>query len=254
VEEARAYLIERVARDLAETRRRQLESTLAERRSFLERGFSFEEAELVASRSILSRKARDGNAAAARELERVKAQQRELAARREEALLVIEAEPTLIGFGDVRFVAHALVAPSAAPDDMKRQDVETEAIAMRLVIARERVVGADVKDIHTPELARAAGLPDYPGFDVLSIRPSGEVRAIEVKGRVGIGPVEISANEWAVACNRRAAYWLYVVFNCGSVAPEAHAVQDPFGKLIARSRGSMLLEPASILQSSERLS
>ena len=52
VEEARAYLIERVARERAEARRRELESSLAERRAFLERGFSFEEAELVASRSI----------------------------------------------------------------------------------------------------------------------------------------------------------------------------------------------------------
>ena len=253
VEEARAYLIERVARERAEVRRRELESSLSVRGAFLERGFSFEEAELVASRSILSRKARDGNAAAARELDRVKTQQRELAARREEALRALEDEPKLIGFGEVRFVAHALVATSSAPEDIKRQDAETEAIAVQLVMARERAAGAEVKDVHTPAFARAAGLPDYPGFDVLSRRTSGDVRAIEVKGRAGIGPVEISANEWAAACNRRDGYWLYVVFNCASPMPEAYAVQDPFGKLLARARGGMVLEATSILQSGERL-
>ena len=74
-----------------------------------------------------------------------------------------------------------------------------------------------------------------------------------MKGRAGIGPVEISANEWAAACNRRDGYWLYAVFNCASPMPEAYAVQDPFEKLIARARGRMVLEATAIFQCAERL-
>ena len=29
-----------------------------------------------------------------------------------------------------------------------------------------------VKDVHTPELARKAGMPDNPGFDLWSVRPA----------------------------------------------------------------------------------
>jgi len=54
-----------------------------------------------------------------------------------------------------------------------------------------------------PSMDPPAGLPDNPGFDLLSIRPGGEKRAIEVKGRAGVGEVEVSANEWAKACNLR---------------------------------------------------
>ena len=60
-----------------------------------------------------------------------------------------------------------------------------------------------------PFLTRRAGLADWPGFDLLSVRPGGEWRAIEVKGRAGVG--EISENEWAKACNLRESYWLYAV-------------------------------------------
>ena len=45
--------------------------------------------------------------------------------------------------------------------------------------------GAEVQAVSNPEKARAAGLPDWPGFDLLSRHPSGEARSIEVKGRAG---------------------------------------------------------------------
>ena len=79
----------------------------------------------------------------------------------------------------------------ANPEDQKRHDAEVEQIAMHVARAHEEAAGAVVKDVHTPELARAAGLPDNPGFDLLSIRPGGEKRAIEVKGRAGVGDVEV---------------------------------------------------------------
>ena len=68
----------------------------------------------------------------------------------------------------------------------------------------EEAAGATVHDVSRPELARRAGLTDWPGFDLHSLRPASvhgpaEDRAIEVKGCAGSGGVEVSENEWAKA-------------------------------------------------------
>src|SRR4026208_1932528 len=107
--------------------------------------------------------------------------------------------------------------------------------------------GATVKYVHTPELARTAGLPDHPGFDLLSIRPGNEKRAIAVKGRAKTGEVEVLANEWAKACNMRHGYWLYAVYDCATPSPRLARVQDPFGSLLAKAKGSMLISAREIL-------
>jgi hypothetical protein len=146
-------------------------AALPKRESFVERGFDFQEAELAASRAKLTPKARDGNKGAAAELSRIKDQQRELHDRRDRALAIIRREPELLVPGNTDFIAHALVVPSAAKADRERLDANVEQIAMNLVKAYEEASGADVRFVHTPELARAAGLPENPGFDILSIRP-----------------------------------------------------------------------------------
>ncbi len=119
---------------------------------------------------------------------------------------------------------------------------------MKIAQAFEEAAGAKVLDVHTPELARTAGLPDNPGFDLLSIRPENEKRAIEVKGRAGTGDIEVSANEWAKACNMRQGYWLYVVYDCATPNPRLVRVQDPFGSLLAKSKGSVLISAKEIGQ------
>src|ERR1039458_380536 len=86
-------------------------------------------------------------------------------------------------------------------------------IAMRMAVAFEESEGAEVQDVHTPELARKAGLQDNPGFDLLSKRRDGEKRCIEVKGKARLGDVDVSANEWPAACNLGSQYWFYVVFD-----------------------------------------
>ena len=78
-----------------------------------------------------------------------------------------------------------------------------------------------------PELARRAGLGDWPGFDLLSEGPAGGRRAIEVKGRAGTGDIELSENEWAKACNLRDGYWLYVVYDCATARPRLVRARDP---------------------------
>ena len=121
---------------------------------------------------------------------------------------------------------------------MERFDAEVEAVAVRVATAFEEGSGAEVKDVSRPAQARRAGLSDWPGFDLLSIRAAGERRCIEVKGRAGSGSVDVSDNEWAKACNLRNEYWLYVVYDCATPRPRLLRVWDPFATLLLRSRKS----------------
>jgi len=57
----------------------------------------------------------------------------------------------------------------------------------------------------------------------------------------------VSSNEWAKAANLRDGYWLYVVYDCATPAPRLVRVQDPFGALLAKAKGSVLLHPRDIL-------
>lgn len=247
LEQARAFLVERIAREFAAERRQSLLSTLADRESFVRRGFDFQEAELATARAKQSQKARAGNAAAQKELDRIKSQQKQLAERRDEAITVLRREPELISPKRVDFIAHALVVPSSDPVDHEQYDAKTEEVAMALAWAFEEAEGAVVKDVHTPELALSVGLSENPGFDLWSIRPTGK-RSIEVKGRAGVGEVEVLANEWAKACNLRDDYWLYVVYDCATPNPRLVRVQDPFGTLLAKAKGSVLIGPKQILE------
>jgi superfamily II DNA or RNA helicase len=233
-ERAKAYLTERICRTMAMDRRKRTIDSLPERETFVRRGFDFQEAELAAARTKLSRKARAGNAAAVKQLGEIKQRQRKLSDRREQTLAIIRREPELLVPGDVEFLAHALVVPSTDPADVEAHDDNVEQIGMEVVKAHEEAEGAKVRFVHTPELAVEAGLPENPGFDILSIRPNGERRCIEAKGRGGIGEIEITDNEWARACNLGKDYWLYVVYRCATPTPQLYRVQDPFHSLLVR--------------------
>ena len=74
-------------------------------------------------------------------------------------------------------------------------------------------------------------------------------RAIEVKGRAGVGDIELTENEWSRACNLRDRYWLYVVFDCGTPTPRLFRVQDPFYELIVTPKGGVLIDENQILAS-----
>ena len=162
-------------------------------------------------------------------------------------------EPALIGVGPVEFLAHVLARPATNDEESLRFDAEVERVAMELVMAHERALGARVHDVHSPELALQAGLnTPWPGFDVLSQRPDGSRRCIEIKGRARLGNVHISTNEWAAAANRRAEYWLYVVFDCATPAPRLVAVQDPFARLVEKAAG-FELNADDILAAGERV-
>jgi hypothetical protein len=63
-------------------------------------------------------------------------------------------------------VAHAPVLPTHDSEERQRYDAEVEAVAMWLARMHEEAAGATVHDVSRPELARRAGLTDWPGFDL----------------------------------------------------------------------------------------
>jgi len=248
---ARAHAVEQVAQPLAERWRLHTRATGEEREQFLIRGFDYQEAELAAARAALNERVRGGDARAKPELNRVKDRQRALAERRGRAVAALRREPDLVDVGPVTVLAHALVVPSARPEDRRRYDEEIERVAAALAQAYEEAQCASVRDVSKPALARAAGLTDCPGFDLLSKRPDGSERGIEVKGRAAVGDVELTENEWAKACNLRERYWLYVAYDCASPNPRLFRVRDPFGRLMASPKGGVLIDERAILQSAE---
>jgi superfamily II DNA or RNA helicase len=250
VDTARSWLEKNVAQVRAEQLSLSLREALPGQIDFLSRGYDYHEAELAAQRSRLSEKARAGDTKAKGDLTRIRERQRLLSLQKSFAIRERQREPELITAGEIEILAHALVVPTADPEDKKRQDAVVEMIAMRMAVAFEEADGAVVQDVHTPELARKAGLPDNPGFDLLSKRRNGEKRCIEVKGKARIGDVDVSANEWPAACNLGSQYWFYVVFDCASAHPQLLRVQDPFNKLLARAR-SFLIDETSIFTAAE---
>jgi SNF2 family DNA or RNA helicase len=248
---AKAYALEAVAQKLVLQRRKALEETLPERMSFLKRGYDYQESELLLRRGKLKDKANAGDTRAKGEITKIKNRQRQLASLKEQALVSLQREPELIVPGEVTCIAHALIVPSDDPEDKKRQDKEIEAIAMQKAWGYEESQGAIVKNVSTPQLARDAGLTDYPGFDLLSKYPDGKQLSVEVKGRAEIGNVELTENEWVAACNLRERYWLYVVFNCASPYPRLLRIQDPFGKLVVKMKTKVVLDTQDIFHSAE---
>ena len=252
--DAARFAREDVSERLARVHRQRRLDALPARLAFVNRGFDFQAAELAAARSRLTETARTG-ATPARvlgELARIKERQRSLTDSRRRRLADLRAEPDHIRAGAVAFLVHALVMPIQDSEATEQYDADVEAIAMQVAVAHEARYGAAVEDVSRPELARRAGLTDWPGFDLRSRRPAQE-RAIEVKGRATSGNVEMSDNEWARACNLRDAYWLYVVFDCATPRPRLLRVRDPFGRLLARDRESVVftITPRDVVAAAE---
>ena len=228
---------------LAETRvaekcRNALRTELPERRRLLAAGFDFQAAELADRRIQLAQELAKNEDADADDLDAVRQAQRTLAAERTEAFAALETAPERIALGEVRFLLHALAVPATASDEVERYDERIEDMAVRIASAWERQRGAQVQDVSKPALARAAGLSNWPGFDLLCTLPDGSQRCVEVKGRAERGAVQMEANEWKQACNLGDSYWLYVIFDCATPSPQLVRVRNPFNRLLANSRGT----------------
>ena len=226
--DATTFVEQHVQGPLLEQYREVCRRRLPQRRRRMNVSFDLQAAELAARRrSMRHRDVNDDDRAL------LKADQRALSARRQHALTELDDAPERIIAGPIYFLAHAVVLPPGTTDE--HYDANVEEIGVRIAHQAEIERGATVRDVSRPEFARQAGLPDWPGFDLLSHRDE-EVRNIEVKGRVDRSAVQLEANEWKQACNLGSRYWLYVVFDCGTPEPRLYRIQDPFNKLFASGR------------------
>ena len=267
---AAEYADREVAARLAEEHRAALRAELPAQRRRTAVGLDLRAADLARRRAALSKGAardsggkaagaggeRAGGAGAEEKgaaLRAVVEEQHALSAERRRVLAAVETAPDRIAAGAVRFLAHALVVPARASAERERYDARVEEIAVRIAAGWERERGAQVRDVSRPALARQAGLPDWPGFDLLSTRPDGAVRSVEVKGRAGRGGVQVETNEWKQACHLGDRYWLYVVLDCATPAPRLVRVRDPFSKLLAASRASFahVISAAALMEAAE---
>ena len=251
--EAARYAERHVLERLVGERRDAVHAERPERRRRVGVGFDLRAADLAGRRAKLSRAGADSRGEQDG-LEKIKREQRALAEERERAIARVETAPDRIVSGEVRFIAHVLVVPGNDAGEQERYDASVEEIAVRIALGWEKERGATIQDASKPERARLAGLPDWPGFDLLAAHPGGEVRSIEVKGRTGQGAIQMEANEWKQACHLGERYWLYVVFDCATPSPRLVRVRDPFAKLLAnrRDESAYNISVRSLLEAAEQ--
>jgi superfamily II DNA or RNA helicase len=122
----------------------------------------------------------------------------------------------------VQRLASVLVLPHPESESPEvghlEPDIETEAIAMRVVMEHESALGRQLYDVSERNL----------GYDVTSLDlASGELRLIAVKGLGGAtGAILPTPNERRVAQDRRDCFWLYLVTHCKS-EPRLEQIFDP---------------------------
>jgi len=206
------------------------------------RGFDYQGGALAEKRSDLTRRIRLGEEDLVTQLDEVKQQQTLLDAEKAEALLYEQRRPDLVDVIKLERIALAIVVPDPTPEAREAFDKDIEAIAMR--IARNFEIDhyqARVFDVSSPHLAR--------GYDLESHRANGDKVVIEVKGRAGRGPVQLTDNEWPTAANVRDKYWLYVVADCAT-DPKLFRVQDPI-RLAFRTRQSFTINMGEVIREAE---
>jgi len=155
-------------------------------------------------------------------LAQAEARHAELLARRDRRREELHRQRSLSLQG-VERIASVLVLPHPERETPNvknlKPDFETEATAMKVVMAYERSLGRQVFDVHEKNL----------GYDITSLDlQSGELRLIEIKGIGGsTGSVLLTPNERRVAEDRRDCYWLYVVTDCKTNPTLQKPIKDP---------------------------
>jgi hypothetical protein len=239
---------DRYARALAESGflqqvRKEVRAESDVRLGDLARGFDLRSAELAEQRSHYLRKVRAGDISAQARLADVKLEQSELNEERAEILLREQRRAEHLDIVDFERIAVGIVIPDDSTEAQDAYDKNIEAIAIRVARNFEADrYNARVLDVSAPHLAK--------GYDLESHRANGQIVAIEVKGRAGRGPVQLTENEWPTAVNVRDRYWLYVVVDCAT-NPVLYRVQDPAFKLAVKSRQSFTINFGDILREAE---
>ena len=222
--------------------RDELQSQLDSKKAQIRVSFNARQGELLNQRIKLKDDVAKGTPAAQTKLRNCERELEELPTKREETetSLITEIENTQLG--SVTVYARAFVTPAPPVDAVPIKTLrDAELIALRVAIEHEQEHGAVVEDVSNPQLKK--------GFDLESRHPDGEVRYIEVKGRTGIATVELTENEWRQAANHGDRYWLYVVYHCDAT-PQLYRCRDPFEKLIAKAKGSVIINASDIMRES----
>ena len=243
VQPVNTFIVEKFGKPKLSGIRDELQSQIDNKREQIRVSFNSRRGELLNQRIKLKNDVANGIPAAQTKLNDCERELEALPAKREaaEASLIAEIENTQLG--PITLYARAFVTPSPQIDTVPIKTMrDAEAIALRIAIEHERERGVEVEDVSNPQLKK--------GFDLESRHPNGEVRYIEVKGRTGIANVELTANEWRQAANHRDRYWLYVVYYCDA-NPQLYRCRDPFGNLIAKAKGSVIINAGDIMRESD---
>jgi len=137
----------------------------------------------------------------------------------ERAAVLDPTWPEVIGVAGIVPTQAPAITRSPGEPPMRRDDA-VENAAVQRALAYERARGWEIEDVQDEDR----------GYDLISHSPEGDRRYIEVKGRAGMGAVELSANEWLKAEQLGPAYWLYIVTEALDT-PQLHLVQDPAHRL-----------------------
>jgi hypothetical protein len=103
-----------------------------------------------------------------------------------------------------------------------RRDEEIEAAGMQVAMDYERGRGWHPEDVSG----------ENHGFDVRSTLYEADgtfadIRYVEVKARACSGAIRLSANEWKKARHFNDKFWLYIVTEAATDAPQLHRIQNP---------------------------
>lgn len=245
---ARQHLFENVFQEAKAER----ENVAIIQEDFLKRSFNGllarAEAAIIAADEEIERGVQ-GAAGRLRKAELVKEQHEQ---RRRQRLMETERGRNVVR-GDVTVIGSALLLPLPVPDrgdgrpptgEGASADADIEQIAVRVARRYETDRGATVRSVED----------DNVGFDLLSTRGL-ERRCIEVKGRAGVGRVELTWSEFAKSQELDDDYWLYVVLDCGQPVPRLYRVQNP-AKALAGSWEPSLdvrygVDPEPVIEAAE---
>lgn len=128
----------------------------------------------------------------------------------------------MISLSEPRIVGVAAILPSQPETGaavMHRDDV-VEIAAIDYVLAYEDQHERQAENLSVKKLP----------YDIRSVDAEGNIRYIEVKGRAGVGAVELSEREWLTAENLGEDYWLYIVSNA-THNPHLTIINDPVHRL-----------------------
>ena len=229
---ARQHLFERVFQAAKAER----ESVAAIQEDFLKRAFNSLVAQADAALIAADEEIERGVQGAEGRLRKAELAKEQHEQRRRQRLDATERGRNVVR-GDVTVIGSALLLPITAlaegeaavtADRAARSDTEIEQIAVRAARRYETDRGASVRSVED----------DNVGFDLLSSLGL-ERRCIEVKGRAGVGRVELTWSEFAKSQELGDDYWLYVVLDCTQPSPRLYRVRNPANTLAAAWQPSL---------------